>query len=182
MSKKTKTTAIDLVKNETFLTYITLSLAFLIPVFIGHPQSVVGSIINMFLVLAAIKFNKLPILGVTLLPSLGAISRGLLFGPFTHLLLYMVPFIWLGNLILVLSFTYLYKKKRINYFVTLGIGAMSKYLLLFGSSYLLVSAKILPKLFLTSMGISQFITASIGGVLAYTVLWKLKIIQHTIHE
>ena len=41
---------------------------------------------------------------VILAPALGALSRGLLFGPMTIYLIYLLPFIWIGNTILVFTF------------------------------------------------------------------------------
>ncbi len=145
---------------ETFL-YGTL--AFLIPLFFGHPQVVVGTVINALLIVSALNLKWYKVMPIILLPSLGALTRGALFGPFTMFLVYMIPFIWIGNSILVLVF----KKLKLNYFFTLVIGAGLKALFLFLSAVVLFKLNLVPVIFLTAMGIMQFITALSGGVVAY---------------
>ncbi|PIP14922.1 hypothetical protein COY88_02950 [Candidatus Roizmanbacteria bacterium CG_4_10_14_0_8_um_filter_35_28] len=63
----------------------------------------------MFLFIAVQKFSYKKILPVIVLPSLGAILNGVLFGPATIFLYYFLPFIWIGNLILIYSFSQLVK-------------------------------------------------------------------------
>ncbi|GAG05269.1 unnamed protein product, partial [marine sediment metagenome] len=136
--------------------------AFFLPFFVGHPQIVVGVLVNTLLITSALNVKGYKLLPVIIAPALGALSRGILFGPFTVFLLYMIPFIWVGNSILVFAFKWLNFDKKINYWITLLIGSITKALFLFAIAYLLVSMKVLPALFLTAMGIFQFYTAVLG--------------------
>jgi len=147
-------------------------LAFLIPFLVGHPQILVGVLVNAFLVVASLNLDAKKVMGLALLPSLGAIARGMLFGPFTFALVFMVPFIWMGNIVLVLAMKYLFGEKKVNYFLSLGAGALLKAGLLFSSAYLLLQFSLVPALFLEAMGIVQLLTALGGGIVAFA-LWKM---------
>lgn len=147
---------------------VIFSLAsFFIPLFIGHPQILVGTLVNAFLISAALKLEKYKILPIIIAPSLGALSRGILFGPYTVYLLYFIPFIWLGNTLLVISFRHFKLNKKLNYWPTLAIGIVLKVGLLFSLALLLFKLGIVPVIFLTAMGITQIITALLGGITAF---------------
>ena len=147
-------------------------LAFLTPFTFGHPQILVGMLVNAFLVVASLNLDAKKVMGLALLPSLGAIARGVLFGPFTFALVFMVPFIWAGNIVLILAMKYLFGERKVNYFLSLGAGALVKTGLLFGAAYALLQFSLVPALFLEAMGILQLITALGGGIIAFSV-WKL---------
>ena len=100
-------------------------------------------------------------------PSLGVLSRGLIFGGFTIFLVYMIPFIWIGNAVLVYTFKWLKLRLKMNYFLTLAIGAGVKSGFLFLSALLLYKLGLVPVVFLTAMGVMQLITAVSGGIAAY---------------
>lgn len=142
-------------------------ICFFVPLLLGHPQIVVGIAVNAILILAALNIRGYRLLPVIISPALGALSQGLLFGPFTIYLLYLVPFIWIGNAILVYAFKELKVAKKKNYFVTLLIGAIAKSLFLFLAAFVLYSFGLIPAIFLTAMGILQFTTAIGGGIAAY---------------
>lgn len=142
-------------------------LCFFIPLFIGHPQIVVGITVNVLLIMSALNLKNYKIWPVILLPSLGVLSRGLIFGPFTIFLLYMIPFIWIGNFILVYLFKRLHLHQKMNYFLTLLLSAGAKSLFLFIAAYTLFTLDIIPVVFLTAMGIMQFVTAFGAGFIAY---------------
>lgn len=76
-------------------------LAFMIPFVIGHPQLLVGVLVNTFLVLSALNIGMRKVGVLAALPSLGVLARGMLFGPFTFSLVFMLPFIWIGNIALI---------------------------------------------------------------------------------
>jgi hypothetical protein len=143
--------------------------AFLLPFFIGHPQIIVGVLVNAFLITSALNVRGAKLLAVIVAPVLGALCRGMLFGPFTVFLLYMIPFIWVGNAILVFSFKWLNLERKMNKWVTLIVGSVVKAGFLFGIAYLLVSLNVLPVLFLTTMGLFQLYTAILGGVVAFGI-------------
>ncbi len=154
-------------RTEFFEIILYTVVAFFLPFLVGHPQIIVGVLVNTLLITSALNVKGYKLLPVIIAPALGALSRGILFGPFTVFLLYMIPFIWVGNAILVYVFKWLNLKKKINYWVTLLIGSIIKAAFLFAIAYLLVNMKILPALFLTTMGIFQFYTAILGGVIAF---------------
>lgn len=151
-------------KHQNIETLILSLLAFSIPLFLGHQQLVVGAAVNTFLILSALHLKWHKILPIIILPSIGAVTAGLLFGPLTHFLFIMIPFIWIGNSLLVLAF----KKFDMNYWIKLALGIIFKVGLLFTTAYILYSLNILPPMFLTAMGLIQVYTALIGGVIAFT--------------
>jgi len=154
-------------KNELFEITIYTIVSFFLPLMIGHPQIIVGVLVNTLLITSALNIKGYKLLPVIIAPALGALSRGILFGPFTIFLIYMIPFIWIGNTILVYAFKWFNLHKKFNYWITLLIGSITKAAFLFVIAYLLFSLKILPVLFLTTMGIFQFYTAILGGVIAF---------------
>jgi len=161
-------------KNEFFEIVIYTIISFFLPLMIGHPQIIVGVLVNTLLITSALNIKGYKLLPVIIAPALGALSRGILFGPFTIFLLYMIPFIWIGNSILVFVFKALNLNKKTNYWITLLTGSITKAAFLFIIAYLLVSLKILPTLFLTTMGIFQFYTAILGGIIAFGFQWTKK--------
>jgi hypothetical protein len=141
--------------------------SFFIPLFLGHPQLIVGIVVNSLLIAAALNLKGMKLLPVIISPALGALTRGVLFGPFTIYLIYMIPFIWIGNAILVFSFKLLKLKLKRNYWIALIIGSVFKAGFLFSIAYILYSLQILPVIFLTAMGLIQLTTALGGGIFAY---------------
>jgi hypothetical protein len=153
--------------HEYFEMILYTGVCFFLPLFVGHPQIFVGIMVNTLLIASALNVKGTKLLPVIIAPSLGALSRGMLFGPFTIFLVYMIPFIWIGNTILVFSFKWLKLKLKKNYWLTLGIGSLLKSGFLFLAAYVLYSLGIVPVIFLTAMGIMQLITALSGGIAAY---------------
>lgn len=160
---------IEKLKNVEYAMHLFLYSfsAFLIPLLIGHPQILVGILVNSALILCALFLDFKGTLPVIMLPSLAVLSRGLIFGPFTIFLVYMVPFIWLGNAILVYSMKYLFCNKKISYFISLGVGSVLKTAFLFTSAYVLYSLNLIPAALLVPMGMMQLTTAVIGGILSF---------------
>jgi len=146
---------------------IYTAVCFFLPMFLGHNQILVGTAVNALLILAALNVKGYKLLPIILAPSLGAFAGGLIFGPFTIYLLYLIPFIWIGNTILVFSFKYFKLKLNKNYLFTSIIGAFAKSGFLFLSAFLLYSFGIIPGVFLFAMGAMQLITAVSGGIAAY---------------
>jgi len=146
-------------------------LAFMVPFIIGHPQLLVGVLVNAFLVLSALNMGMKKVGVLASLPSLGALARGMLFGPFTFSLVFMLPFIWAGNLVLIWAIKEFVAGRRMNFLASIGIGAVAKAGLLFCSAYVLLQFGLLPALFLEAMGVLQLVTAVAGGILAFA-LWK----------
>jgi hypothetical protein len=153
-------------RQELFEITLYTVVSFFLPFFVGHPQILVGVLVNTLLITSALNIRGAKLLPVIFAPALGALSRGVLFGPFTIFLVYMIPFIWIGNSILVFAFKWLNLDKKLNRWTTLLIGSVAKAAFLFLVAYVLVSLEVLPVLFLTTMGLFQFYTAILGGILA----------------
>ncbi|MEM3399514.1 MAG: hypothetical protein QXP42_01655 [Candidatus Micrarchaeia archaeon] len=151
---------------------LLIALSFGIPLIMGHPQVYVGTLVNTFLVISALNLGARQVIFLSLIPSVSALLRGVLFGPFTPALAFMLPFIWVGNIILILAIKALFIEKKINYAVSLFIGALAKSSFLFASALALFNFGFVPALFLSAMGVMQFATALAGGVLAYFI-WKV---------
>jgi hypothetical protein len=144
------------------------ALAFFIPMFLKQPQFLVGSVVNMALVLAALNLRGTKLLPVVLFPSLGVIAGGYIFGGFSIYMVYILPFIWLGNALIVLAFKYANLKEKMPFFSTLWIAAGAKTAVILGSAFVLVSLAIVPKAFM-DMGLLQLFTALVGGTMAFAV-------------
>ena len=102
--------------HQYFEMVIYTAVCFFIPLFLGHPQIVVGIVVNAMLIAASLNLKGYKLLPIIIMPSLGVLSRGMLFGPFTIFLVYMIPFIWIGNGILVFAFKWLKLHLKMNYF------------------------------------------------------------------
>jgi len=153
----------NVVENVEMVIYS--SLAFLLPFLMGHPQIVVGIGVNAALVLAALNLRGVKLLPVIIFPSLGVLARGLIFGPMTIYLVYMIPFIWVGNAILVY-----FVKRFMNSRIKASIyGSIVKSLFLFAIAAPLVLLNVLPKPFLIAMGPLQAFTAITGCVVGFGV-------------
>jgi len=142
-----------------------------IPFLVAQPQLLTGTIVNALLFVSSEKLGKKSLYPILILPSLGAISHGVLFGPRTFFLAYFLPFIWLGNYLQTSVFSL---AGRWNYLARVLVSASAKCLLLFAAANIYYQARIVPQIFVTSMGAVQFITACLGGLLAYFILQSLK--------
>jgi hypothetical protein len=149
------------------LNLVVYFLGFSIPLLISQPQLITGTIVNSLFFIACEKLSKKALYPILILPSLGAVSHGVIFGPQTIFLFYFLPFIWIGNYLQVNIFSF---TKHQNYLVRIFTSALAKYLLLFIAANIYYRANIVPQLFITSMGAIQFTTACLGGLLAYFIL------------
>lgn len=140
-----------------------------LPIVLGHPQYLVGAIVNAMLVLSALNLKSHKIWPAILLPSVGVFLAGLLFGSLTKFIIYFIPFIWVGNAILVFGVKWLYLYKKKNYFITLAVSSLVKAGFLFGAAFVLFKLGVVPAVFLTAMGIIQLQTALMGGVGAFAI-------------
>ena len=126
-----------------------------------------GSIVNALLAMVAMEKEAWKAIPLIALPSLGAVSHGLLFGPFTVFLALMVPFIWLGNAAFVLGIKVL--EERLGYWGALGLSAGAKTIVLFAAAFALNAFGLVPAAIVGVMGLMQFATALIGGFAAGAV-------------
>jgi len=143
------------------------SLSFFVPFALGHPQWLVGTIVNVCLFLGAVYLPKRYFIALAVLPSLGVLARGVLFGSFTMFLVYFLPFIWIGNLLLVLTTKGLFS--RFGYIFSAFSACVFKFLFLFIIANICFRYDVVPAFFLHSMGLNQLSTALDGGLVAFLV-------------
>lgn len=163
--EKTKILAL---KRKTIVNSITfvllLGIATIAPLF--HFQPVTGPIVNATLFIAATLLGVQNAIFIGLLPSTIALSAGLL----PPVLAPMVPFIMLGNTILIVAFNYLRKK---NYWLGVISASVLKFLFLFGTSSIVINL-LLKREVATKVAVMmswpQLATALTGGIIAYLFL------------
>ena len=163
------TKAIDILQTQTKAKFFVFALpAFCLPLFFSGPQLLTGSIVNLLLIWAARELPRAWALPLAFLPSIGAVLNGVMLWSFSIFLTYMMPAIWAGNILLM------YLAKHISHkALALLVGSIAKAARLFLIAYMLVSAHILPSIFLQAMGILQLATALIGGAVIWTI-YKVK--------
>lgn len=168
MNHKSETTTLNTSWSLRIDTILPI-LAFSIPLLISGPQLLTGSLVNTLLFIASDRrTNRNSLYILSLLPSLGALSNGLLFGKFTPYLVFFIPFIWIGNMVLILSFDRV--RSRMTFPFAIIIPSLFKTAILFLSAQILVRTHFAPNAFISSMGAVQLITALIGGTLAYVLI------------
>ncbi len=159
-------------------------LSLMVPFGFGHPQLLIGAIINAILFLAVLFLPKKYWLPLIIFPSLGVLTRGLIFGPLTFFLIYFLPFIWLGNWILMLVFEKVINKFKINqtnsfkfyfkYLFAVLLSSLTKFTFLFLTANLYFNLKVVPKIFVVSMGLNQLGTALAGGIISLLIFKAFK--------
>lgn len=163
--EKTETVAVKtLINTRQLILALGFAVAsFAIPFVWGHPQILVGTFVN-FLLFASASFLPFELLlPVALMPSVSVLARGLIFGPFTWALIYMWPFIWAGNLVMCVIFKRIGGRGGIEGIGGMAVAAVAKAGFLFLAAFILFNLHVVPKIFLTSFGIMQFVTAIAGG-------------------
>ncbi len=140
------------------------AVSFFLPMVLGHPQLLVGSVINALIVISALHHPFKKALPVIMLPSLGALTAGLLFGPLTASLIYMIPFIWIANGLLWLGIKYFYVNKKKNIGIISFGSSFVKALFLFSIASVFYFSGLVPVIFLMAMGPLQLGTALIGCI------------------
>lgn len=158
---KTETKLIN-VKALTIYQNIIISLAFFIPFLISGPQLLTGTLVNCLLILGIKFVDKKNHLIIAALPSVAAVLNGLVFGKFTIFLVYFLPFIWIGNFILIKSIIYLKEKYSLSLSIILSV--IFKTIVLYITALIYFKFKLVPEIFLTAMGAFQLITGVMGGM------------------
>lgn len=176
-------------KIETIQAILLGSIAFLVPTFLAqlikiifgaqsvvtsHSQFIVGSIVNTALIISAINLKGWKkIIGIITMPSISTITSGFIFGTASIYMVFMIPAIWLGNFALVYLYKLMMLKNKKNYFLVGAVGILTKVFVIFGSFILLNAFNIFPEKLVsnlqTAMGMTQFITATIGTILAFGI-------------
>jgi len=155
--------------REGVITFVVLlGIAIAAPLF--HNQFITGPIVNATLLAAVALVGMQGAIFICLIPSVIALSVGTL----PAVLAPMVPFIMIGNVILVSTFGYLRNK---NYWLGLVSGSVLKFAFLFGTSSivtnLLLNQQVAAKV-AAMMSWPQLVTALAGGLLAYGFLRSTK--------
>ena len=165
----------NLFKSENLGVYTLAIAVFFLPIIFGHAntfpnQIFVGTLVNTLLAVSALHLTFKKALPIMLLPVVGALASGFIFGSFSMFLVYLAPFIWLGNA----SYVFLIKKLKVinnaSYALSVFASSLVKASVIFSFTFALVSFSIVPEIFLVPMGILQFGTALLGGLIASITL------------
>lgn len=140
----------------------------------SHSQIIVGSIVNMSLITAAINVKGWrKIMSIITLPSISTILGGYVFKTASIYMAYMIPAIWIGNFALVYLYKLLLLKKKINYFLTGVISVVVKVGVIFLGFSILNAIGIFPQKLVanlqTAMSWTQAVTATIAMFVTYTI-------------
>lgn len=188
-------------KNNVIQALILGILAFLIPTFLSgmivgifgetsvisnNSQFIVGSIVNILLITAAINVKGFKnIIGIVTMPSISTILSGYVFGTASTFMVYMIPAIWVGNFLLIYAYKFFMINKNMNVFLAGVIGVIFKVTVIFGFFELISLFGIFPSkvasMLQVAMGFNQLITASIAVVLVGTaemVVSRKKIVKN----
>jgi hypothetical protein len=167
--KQANILTIDKEKILFFIQFALLaSIATLAPLF--GQQAITGSIVNANLFVSTALLGVQAGILIGLLPSLVALSIGLL----PPVLAPMIPFIMVGNTILVIIFNYL---KETNYWLGVITASALKFIFLFSTSSIVIELflkKEIAKKIATMMSWPQLLTALAGSLIAYTFLKGIK--------
>lgn len=140
----------------------------------SHSQIIVGSIVNVSLITAAINIKGWrKIIAIITLPSISTILGGYVFKTVSIYMAYMIPAIWIGNFALVYLYKLLLLKKNINYFLTGALSIVAKVGVIFLGFSILNIIGIFPEKLVvnlkTAMSWTQVITATIAMIITYIV-------------
>ena len=173
--------------ENIIITTLIMIGAFVIPTFLAkiiplgkYQQIIVGSIVNMSLILTAL-YTKgtIKTIAIATLPSMSTILGGLLFKDITLYSKTMIPAIWIGNFSFILLYKTLYVNKKINYPVSSIIAIIVKAAIIYLGFTIMVNVMTVPELVKTtlntSMGMTQLITATSGSILVFLVVISTKI-------
>ena len=171
-----KTQLIEQVNVSELTKFLGLaSMATILPFYI-HLQWITGPIVNAILILLLFLVGIRSAIVVCLVPSLMALSGGLL----PAVLAPMVPFVMISNVIFVLTIEFVYSKFKNDlkgYWLGVFFGALIKFAFLFYSvsliSKLLIKQELAIKV-AQLMSWPQFFTAVLGGMLAWVILKWLR--------
>jgi hypothetical protein len=167
--EKTLTIDISTALAKTTIFAALLAVAVGVPIFV-QSQWITGPIVNSTLFTATFVLGPVAGILIALIPSLVALTSGLLPLPLAP----MVPFIMVGNVLLVVAFHYL---KTQHFAVKVTLAAVIKFLFLWQVTAQIMT-NMLPdpivKNLLVMMTWPQLYTALIGGLIAFALLKSLK--------
>lgn len=154
------------ISNETKVLSLYALGLFIFP-FLITQQLILGTLVNALLIKSAIDYNSKKVLTLSIVPSLAVLSSGYVFGSLTYHVIYMLPFIWVGNLVIMVLMRKLFVESKKNYFTSGLIAAVAKTIFLFSIAFVLMTQALVPAVFLTAFGIIQFITAIVGLIVVF---------------
>jgi len=154
--------------NTITRTGVLLALALVFQIgFTQFAQPTVGPLVNMTLIIAAVVVGSIPAIIIGCLTPLMAFILGIM--P----LLPLVPFIMVGNALLILSFN-LVRKSLPKFGESVGIivAAFLKFIFLAVSIryFVIYFIEKVPAKMITAFSLPQLYTALIGGILALMVI------------
>ncbi|MEA3398732.1 MAG: iron hydrogenase [Patescibacteria group bacterium] len=168
--------AVALVNNKVVVQFLGLAGVAIILPFLINLQWVTGPIVNAILIITLFMVGIRSALVLCLIPSMMALAGGLLPG----VLAPIIPFIMIGNVILVLSVDWFYnnfKNGAQGYWLGVLIGASLKFTFLYLSvdfiSGLIIKQELAAKI-AQMMSWTQLATALTGGMLAWVIIKYLK--------
>ncbi len=151
------------------------SLVMFVPFFI-HLQWLTGPMVNAVLIITLFLVGIRSALILCMVPSLMALSGGLI----PPVLAPAIPFIMISNVIFVLLVDYFYNNTKDNtkgFFLGAVAGAFLKFVFLYWSigivADLLLKQELAPKI-AQLFSFTQFLTALLGALIAWTILKFLK--------
>lgn len=168
--------------TNILVTIVIIIGAFVVPTFLAkiiplgkYQQLVVGTIVNMSLILTALYTKgSIKTVAIATLPSISTILGGLLFGGMTLYSKTMIPAIWLGNFAFILLYKVLYVNKSCKYLVVASMSVLTKTMIIYLGFMIMVNTMIVPDMvkqtLSTSMGITQLITATSGSLLVTLIM------------
>lgn len=165
---KTKILALPKERLAFFQFSILLGLSIVLPLF--HSQYATGPLVNAVLFLSAVLTGSIGAMFIAMVPSVIALSTGLL----PIVLAPAVPFIMLGNAVLIATFSLMQKK---NFWLAAVAASFTKFIFLFGSNQIvigLISKKQAAAAAASMLSYPQLVTALAGAVLAWLILKGLK--------
>lgn len=154
------------------LTAVLLAITLVVQM-IGLPQPITGPAVNAMLLLSGAFAGPVSGIIIGLLTPLVAFLRGILAAPLAP----MIPFIMIGNAVLVLLF-WLGRRLIKGWFgsvLGIAMGSVVKFLILSTAVNLIVSV---PKPVAQAMQLPQLINALIGGAIALAVEQAIKAAIH----
>jgi len=142
------------------------AIVFCIPIIFSE-QLIAGTIVNLLLIKSAFDYKTKKVFLLALVPSTATFLTGFIFGSLTEQLLLLIPFIWMGNLVLMFFTRKVFEKKknRNNVSKKLFFIPVIKTALLFVSTVVLFAFGLVPLAFLTIFGAIQLFTGEAGAII-----------------
>jgi len=162
--------AVEKTRSNTLVSWVSiLGIALVAPLF--PLQQVTGPIINALLFIAVVILGLKQTLPICFIPSVMALMAGLLL----PVMIPIVPFIMLGNIVLVVTFAYFYQK---NFWLGVALASLAKFIFIWSTTTAVANIFIKTPTIVNKiaqlMSWPQLLTALGGGVLAYAFLKFIK--------